>query len=94
LRPDASDAKRRRRTPRLFSGALASSLLVSLVLAPSAFANFILPKGGGSPNADQIKSLYMIILYVAAVVFVIVEGALFRSMATPGSRSPGRSRQP
>jgi cytochrome c oxidase subunit 2 len=80
LRPDASDAKRRRRTPRLFSGALASSLLVSLVLAPSAFANFILPKGGGSPNADQIKSLYMIILYVAAVVFVIVEGALFYSV--------------
>ena len=78
--PDASDAKRRRRTPRLFSGALASSLLVSLVLAPSAFANFILPKGGGSPNADQIKSLYMIILYVAAVVFVIVEGALFYSV--------------
>jgi cytochrome c oxidase subunit 2 len=80
LRPDASDAKRRRRTPRLLSGALASSLLVSLVLAPSAFANFILPKGGGSPNADQIKSLYMIILYVAAVVFVIVEGALFYSV--------------
>ena len=80
MRPDASDAKRRRRTPRLFSGALASSLLVSLVLAPSAFANFILPKGGGSPNADQIKSLYMIILYVAAVVFVIVEGALFYSV--------------
>ena len=80
MRPDASDAKRRRRTPRLLSGALASSLLVSLVLAPSAFANFILPKGGGSPNADQIKSLYMIILYVAAVVFVIVEGALFYSV--------------
>jgi len=80
LRPDAPDAKRRLRTPRLLGGALASSLLVSLVLAPSAFANFITPKGGGSPNADQIKSLYMIILYVAAVVFVIVEGALVYSV--------------
>jgi len=50
------------------------------VLAPSAFANFITPKGGGSPNADQIKSLYMIVLYVAAVVFVIVEGALVYSV--------------
>ncbi len=60
--------------------ALASSVLVSLVLAPSAFANFITPKTGGSPNANQIHSLYLIILYIAAVVFVIVEGALFYSV--------------
>jgi cytochrome c oxidase subunit II len=80
LRSDASDAQRRRRTPRLLSAALASSALVSLVLPPSAFANFITPKTGGSPNADQIHSLYLIILYVAAVVFVIVEGALFYSV--------------
>jgi cytochrome c oxidase subunit 2 len=80
LRSDASDEQRRHRTPRLLGVALASSVLVSLVLAPSAFANFITPKGGGSPNADQIKSLYMIILYIAAVVFVIVEGALVYSV--------------
>jgi len=80
LRSDATDAKRRRRTPRLLSAALASSLLVSLVLAPSAFANFITPKTGGSPNANQIHSLYLIILYIAAVVFVIVEGALVYSV--------------
>jgi cytochrome c oxidase subunit II len=80
LRSDASDAQRRRRTPRLLSAALASSVLVSLVLAPSAFANFITPKTGGSPNADQIHSLYLIILYIAAVVFVIVEGALVYSV--------------
>ena len=53
---------------------------MSLVLAPSAFANFITPKTGGSPNANQIHSLYLIILYVAAVVFVIVEGALVYSV--------------
>jgi cytochrome c oxidase subunit 2 len=80
LRSDASDAQRRRRTPRLLSAAVASSLAVSLVLAPNAFANFITPKTGGSPNADQIHSLYLIILYVAAVVFVIVEGALAYSV--------------
>jgi cytochrome c oxidase subunit II len=80
LRPDATDAKRRRRTPRLVIAATASSVLVSLVLAPSAFANFITPKTGGSPNADQIHSLYLIILYIAAVVFVIVEGALVYSV--------------
>ena len=80
MRSDASDAQRRRRTPRLLSAAIASSVLVSLVLAPSAFANFITPKTGGSPNADQIHSLYLIILYIAAVVFVIVEGALVYSI--------------
>ncbi|MFZ0974070.1 MAG: cytochrome c oxidase subunit II [Solirubrobacteraceae bacterium] len=80
MRSDASDAQRRRRTPLLLGAALASSVLVSLVLAPSAFANFITPKTGGSPNANQIHSLYLIILYIAAVVFVIVEGALFYSV--------------
>jgi len=80
LRPDATDAKRRRRTPRRLIAALAFSVPISLVLAPSALANFITPKTGGSPNADQIHSLYLIILYVAAVVFVIVEGALVYSV--------------
>jgi cytochrome c oxidase subunit II len=79
LRSDASDAQRRRRTARLVCVALATSVL-SLVLAPSAFANFITPKAGGSPNANQIHSLYMIILYIAAVVFVLVEGALVYSV--------------
>jgi len=79
LRSDASDAPRRRRTPRLLWATLAMSVL-SLVLAPSALANFITPKSGGSPNADQIHSLYMIILYIAAVVFVLVEGALVYSV--------------
>jgi cytochrome c oxidase subunit 2 len=54
--------------------------LLGLVLAPSAFAGFITPKTGGSPNADSISSLYKVILYIAAVVFVIVEGALFYSI--------------
>jgi cytochrome c oxidase subunit II len=79
LRSDASDAQRRRRTARLVCAALTTSVL-SLVLAPSAFANFITPKAGGSPNANQIHSLYMIILYIAAVVFVLVEGSLAYSV--------------
>ncbi|HWD64376.1 MAG TPA: cytochrome c oxidase subunit II [Solirubrobacteraceae bacterium] len=48
----------------------------SMVLAPSAFANFATPKAGGSPNADNIDSLYKIILWMAVVVFAVVEGAL------------------
>jgi cytochrome c oxidase subunit 2 len=55
-------------------------LLASLILAPEALANFITPKAGGSPNADEISSLYKIVLYMAAFVFVIVEGALLYSV--------------
>jgi cytochrome c oxidase subunit 2 len=55
-------------------------LVGSMVLAPAALANFITPKSGGSPNANEIHSLYMITLYIAAVVFVIVEGALLYSV--------------
>ena len=51
-------------------------LTASLVLAPSALANFITPKSGGSPNANSIHTLYLIVLIVAAVVFVVVESAL------------------
>jgi cytochrome c oxidase subunit II len=58
----------------------AFTLSASLVLAPSAFANFLTPKAGGSPNADAIETLYKLLLYVAAVVFTIVEGALFYSV--------------
>ena len=59
---------------------LATALLMALILAPEALANFITPKSGGSPNANEIASLYRIILYTAAVVFVIVEGALVYSV--------------
>ncbi len=52
----------------------------SLLMAPSALANCCTPKSGGSPNADQIHSLYVIILILAAIVFLIVEGALVYSV--------------
>ncbi|HWE33721.1 MAG TPA: cytochrome c oxidase subunit II [Solirubrobacteraceae bacterium] len=55
-------------------------LTASLLAAPSAFANFITPKSGGSPNANAISDLYRIVLYIAGVVFVIVEGALAYSV--------------
>jgi cytochrome c oxidase subunit II len=91
LRPDVNDAKPRRRRrehpdpgrrPRLRSAisVLALVLVASLVIAPAALANFIEPKSGGSPNANQIHSLYNIVLYVAAIVAVLVEGALIYSV--------------
>ena len=52
----------------------------ALLLPAVASANFLTPKSGGSPNANQIDSLYKIVLYIAAVVFVIVEGALLYSV--------------
>jgi cytochrome c oxidase subunit 2 len=84
LRSDAKNDPRRRgarRTGRVrLALALALSVGASLALAPDAFANFLTPKSGGSPNADQIHSLYLIVLYIAAVVFALVEGALFYSV--------------
>jgi cytochrome c oxidase subunit 2 len=71
--------------------ALALSALGSLILAGAAFADFFTPESGGSPNADQIDSLYKLILYVAIVVFIIVEGALAYSLFKfRAKRSKGR----
>jgi cytochrome c oxidase subunit 2 len=78
LRADPADAKLCR--PRALPTITLLALAASLLLAPNALANFITPKAGGSPNADAIDSLYKLILYVAAVVFVIVEGALVYSV--------------
>jgi cytochrome c oxidase subunit II len=44
-------------------------------LLPTTLA-FFTPQSGGSPNADEIDSLYKIILYIALVIFAGVEGAL------------------
>ncbi len=45
-------------------------------LLPTTLASLFTPKSGGSPNANEIDSLYKITLYVALVIFVCVEGAL------------------
>jgi len=76
LRPALTAAKLRRRALAAAVIALAASLIVPSV----ALANFFTPKSGGSPNANEIDSLYKIILYIAAFVFVLVEGALLYSV--------------
>lgn len=57
-------------------------------LLPSTLA-FFTPQSGGSPNADHIDTLYKITLYIALVIFVLVEGALvyalFRFRARKGA---------
>jgi cytochrome c oxidase subunit 2 len=80
LRPDphAVPSPVRRRVRVL--AVLTLVVLAGLFLAPEAMANFFTPKSGGSKNANEINSLYKIILYIAAFVFVVVEGALFYSV--------------
>jgi cytochrome c oxidase subunit 2 len=73
LRPESSFRRR-------LVAALLLATTGSLVFASGAFADFFTPESGGSPNADQIDSLYKIILYIAIVVFIVVEGALFYSL--------------
>lgn len=73
LRPESSFRRR-------LVAALLLATAGSLVFASGAFADFLTPESGGSPNADEIDSLYKIILYIAIVVFIVVEGALLYSL--------------
>ena len=56
------------------------TLAALLIPAAGAWAGVIAPEAGGSPNADGIRSLYLIILGVAVVIFVGVEGLLFYTL--------------
>ena len=55
---------------------LLAVLAGSLIFAPSAFAAWFGPKHGGSPNADNIYTLYVIVEILAFIVFALVCGAL------------------
>ena len=68
------------RRPRRLALAVALALVALLVLAGTAFASAVVPESGGSPNADDIDTLYKLILAVAVVIFLGVEGALFYSL--------------
>ena len=69
--------------------ALAAALLALLIAAPSALADVFTPESGGSSNADDIDTLYKITLYVAIVIFLIVEGTLIWSLVRHRSRRGG-----
>jgi cytochrome c oxidase subunit 2 len=59
-----------------FAAALLSSVVTTLLVTQSAFAGLIAPESGGSPNADRIHTLYLIVFAVGVVVFLGVEGIL------------------
>src|SRR3954451_11398011 len=75
LRPGAIAP--RRRTLLL---ALACALALVLVAAPQALGGALTPESGGSPNANDIDTLYKIVLYVALVIFLLVESILIWSL--------------
>jgi cytochrome c oxidase subunit II len=72
------------RAPHSRSRSLALALLAAvalgLVLAGPAAADLLTPESGGSPNADDIDSLYKLVLAIAIVVFIGVEGCLIYSL--------------
>jgi cytochrome c oxidase subunit 2 len=71
---------RRRRTRVAGLAALAAVTVLLLLVVPGASAGPITPESGGSPQAEDIATLYKITLYVAIVIFLIVEGTLIWSL--------------
>jgi cytochrome c oxidase subunit II len=70
----------RRRTRLVLTAAVAAALAALLLLVPGASADLLTPESGGSQNANDIDTLYKITLYVAIVIFLIVEGTLIWSL--------------
>jgi cytochrome c oxidase subunit 2 len=75
----ASPAPKHRRRRQALA-ALAAVVIVPLALAPAASAGIFLPPSDGSPNADGIRTLYILIAIVGLVIFIGVEGLLVYSM--------------
>jgi cytochrome c oxidase subunit II len=76
--PD-QQTKTRHRLRRL-GAVLGALVLGALVFAPAASAGWFLPESNGSPNADAIRTLYILIALIGLVIFIGVEGLLIYSM--------------
>ena len=59
---------------------MSAALGGSLAVAPPALASFWAPESGGSPNADAIHNLYVLIFIIAVIVFLGVVGTLLYSV--------------
>jgi cytochrome c oxidase subunit 2 len=76
----ARDSSKTRRRLRTLAVLLPVALVGALVVSPTASAGWFLPESGGSPNADHIRTLYILIALVALVIFIGVEGLLIYSL--------------
>ena len=65
---------------RVVALALTGALALLLAFAPLAFADAFTPESGGSPNADDIDTLYKIAFYLGVVIFLGVEGTLIYAL--------------
>ena len=79
----------RRRPSLLLAVALSATLAVVLAGAPPALADLVTPESGGSPNAENIDTLYKIALYIAIVIFLLVESTLIWSLVKYRARRHG-----
>jgi cytochrome c oxidase subunit II len=71
----------RSRLPRILRRAFAPALLALLATAVPAAAGWLLPEAdGGSRNAEDTQTLYLIVLIIAVIVFAGVEGVLIYCM--------------
>ena len=52
----------------------------ALLAAPAAHAGLLFPESGGSPNADSIHTLYVMVFILALFIFAGVEGTLLYSL--------------
>jgi cytochrome c oxidase subunit 2 len=74
---------------RYLGFAVAVAVYTGLFSAETAFADFQSPFTPASPNAAQVTNLFWIIIAIAAVIFVGVEGALiYASIAYRRDRNP------
>ena len=73
-------APRRTRSRRALALALPAAVLALLAWTGTAFGDAFSPESGGSPQADSIDQLYWLVMVVAIIVFLGVEGALFYSL--------------
>jgi cytochrome c oxidase subunit II len=85
LRPYTADAvadvpSKTRRRLRALAAALPVAAVGALLLPAAASAGWFLPQSGGSPNADGIRTLYILIAIIGLVIFIGVEGLLVYSM--------------
>jgi cytochrome c oxidase subunit 2 len=79
---------------RLLPAALVGAALVAvLIAAPSAFADALTPESGGSPNADDIDTLYKITFYIGVAIFLLVWGTLGWSLVKYRAKRGGQADQ-
>jgi cytochrome c oxidase subunit II len=78
---------------RLLFAAFSLVAVAILIAAPSAFADAITPESGGSPNADDIDTLYKLTLYIGIAIFLLVEGTLIWSLVKYRAKRGGTAHQ-